>query len=695
MALSLFRGVLLSLVGLLFSVVVYPKGNIEVFSSPSPLWVEHPDGRRVNYSENFYSTVITQLAARGKTTPVEGRGSTVMGSLTILPNTVTFTTGTRGNRDQYGIDGFGRILEAESELDLSQNEFSIPIEDSESKHPFYASFKERGSSLTGSHSGLDLGDGFSLDVLFAFMNIKYTRFRASVGLELQMQHATLPIRKTIAIQSTKKGTFFDFSAGYFRYQGGLQVSRNNAMERSIEKAIEQSVSTIEDRFSEWPWVARIVSFNDPFVFVELSGSGDESIGKVFQTLDGRIALRVIAAPVDSIARATWIRAPNDTSNTQGALFTENHPLTIQYASTLAIQQNSLKSASQAQSDLETLDLEGQSLNLDRLSDRILGEKTTSRFVAALKSIAGFVLLPYRIWRFKHTDQAFKSHADSANRKVPGSRASWMQKNKRTENDLSETDSKITVALLDTGIDYNHPILFDFIDRTHLFWDFSSGDSNPYDDAWRGTVMAASVLDRTAHATLLPIKVFNPWGQTRTRILYQGIVHALKSGAKILVAGWASDRESILSEPISSLLDQYDAILVTTAGNRAANVDRVSYFPTSIENPGVVVTTALTSDLGIYRKSKEGTGYGPNTVDVGVRLPKKWISPLPRGNASKIKDLPDRSAAFVAGAIAERWSVHPTMGRSDVLNDFMKLDTERHNDVRSWVIDGRVLREPSL
>ena len=65
---------------------------------------------------------------------------------------------------------------------------------------------------------------------------------------------------------------------------------------------------------------------------------------------------------------------------------------------------------------------------------------------------------------------------------------------------------INVAVLDTGIDYNHTFLKNRVDAS-MGWDFYNNDNNPMDDNNHGTHVAGIIADNTNAKRILPTALF--------------------------------------------------------------------------------------------------------------------------------------------------------------------------------------------
>lgn len=102
------------------------------------------------------------------------------------------------------------------------------------------------------------------------------------------------------------------------------------------------------------------------------------------------------------------------------------------------------------------------------------------------------------------------------------------------------NSSLLVAVVDTGVDYNHPDLSS--NYAPLGYDWVNNDSDPSDDNGHGTHCAgiiAAVLNNSvgiagiAQVRIMAEKVLNSWGYGYWDWVAQGIIHAVDQGAKII------------------------------------------------------------------------------------------------------------------------------------------------------------------
>lgn len=139
------------------------------------------------------------------------------------------------------------------------------------------------------------------------------------------------------------------------------------------------------------------------------------------------------------------------------------------------------------------------------------------------------------------------------------------------------NSSVLVAVIDTGVDWNHTDLA--ANYVALGYDWVNNDTDPMDDHGHGThcagIIAASVNNSIGVAGLAQVKVmaekgFNQNGEGYADDLAKAIVHAVDQGANILSNSWGSYEDSTLIYNAVKYAYEKDVLIVAAAGNSAWN-----------------------------------------------------------------------------------------------------------------------------
>ena len=130
------------------------------------------------------------------------------------------------------------------------------------------------------------------------------------------------------------------------------------------------------------------------------------------------------------------------------------------------------------------------------------------------------------------------------------------------------DQSVTVAVLDSGVDFTHPYLSGRL--LNNGFDYVESDEDPSDDYGHGTSVAGIIVDCTQglNVNILPIKVLDYSGEGNNESIAEGIDYAIEQGADVINLS-LSITENILAEPVDEAIDdavEAGIIVVAAAGN---------------------------------------------------------------------------------------------------------------------------------
>lgn len=224
--------------------------------------------------------------------------------------------------------------------------------------------------------------------------------------------------------------------------------------------------------------------------------------------------------------------------------------------------------------------------------------------------------------------------------------------------------KVIVAVIDTGVDYNHPDL-----RANMWskngrygYDFCDNDNDPMDDESHGTHCAGTiaavgnngvgVVGVCWKAQIMAMRFMGADGSGSTSDAVKCIDWAVANGAHILSNSWAGpDTSRELAEAVTRA-EQKGVLFIAAAGNSVGNGnnnDAIPYYPASLPNANIISVAAV--DVNGARGSF--SHYGPRSVDIGA--PGVGIvSTVLNGQYAKL-DGTSMAAPHVAGAAALVWS----------------------------------------
>ena len=142
------------------------------------------------------------------------------------------------------------------------------------------------------------------------------------------------------------------------------------------------------------------------------------------------------------------------------------------------------------------------------------------------------------------------------------------------------DTYVMVAVIDTGIDLQHPMFANSLVPQDLWRDYVDNDNTPQDEisgtsGGHGTAVAGIILQIAPEASILPIRVLGPDGLGDMDHVVLAIHHAIKSGADIINISLGSDE---LSHTMKRIL-QYakdEGVYVVAAGGNTGEEDNILY-----------------------------------------------------------------------------------------------------------------------
>lgn len=180
---------------------------------------------------------------------------------------------------------------------------------------------------------------------------------------------------------------------------------------------------------------------------------------------------------------------------------------------------------------------------------------------------------------------------------------------------------ITIAVVDTGVDLEHP---DLAGSLVAGYDFVNQDSVPDDDYGHGTHVAgiAAALPNNGGITgvaggakIMPVKVLNSNGEGTTVDIVNGILFAANNGARIINLSFGSAIPSMLEEEAIQYAVGKGIVVVAAVGNGGA--DSV-YYPAAYTD--VIGVGAVDWNGGAFVKPDfSNSGNGVDLVAPGVDI----------------------------------------------------------------------------
>jgi subtilisin family serine protease/fibronectin type 3 domain-containing protein len=237
-------------------------------------------------------------------------------------------------------------------------------------------------------------------------------------------------------------------------------------------------------------------------------------------------------------------------------------------------------------------------------------------------------------------------------------------------DKTTGSDSVVVAVIDTGVDYNHPDLKDNIYKDAngnvIGHDFVNNDTDPMDDDGHGTHCSGTIGGRGNNAVgvvgvchrvkIMPIKFLDENGDGSYGDAIEAIDWAREHGAKIMSNSWSGGGDvPLLKEAVQRASDA-GILFLAAAGNEARNTDSNSAIPAnySVDIPAVISVAATDHTDTIA----DFSNYGATTVNLaapGVDI----VSTLPNNTYGAYSGT-SMATPHVAGAAALLMAAKPTL-----------------------------------
>jgi subtilisin family serine protease len=202
---------------------------------------------------------------------------------------------------------------------------------------------------------------------------------------------------------------------------------------------------------------------------------------------------------------------------------------------------------------------------------------------------------------------------------------------------------VKVAVIDTGIDFYHPLLSGRI--TGPYYDFAANDSNPTDEltgpgGGHGTFVAGLIALSAPDARVMPLRAFGGDGRGTSFNIAKAIRHAANNGAHVINMSFGLLDEDELIEDAMEYARTRNVFMVASAGN--ANLEQVNY-PAASDLAMAVTSTNAWNDA-----KAPFANYG---ISVDVAAPGVSVYSAFPGNRWAWWDGTSFSTALVSGEAA--------------------------------------------
>lgn len=229
--------------------------------------------------------------------------------------------------------------------------------------------------------------------------------------------------------------------------------------------------------------------------------------------------------------------------------------------------------------------------------------------------------------------------------------------------VTEGDRRVVVALIDSGIDYNHPDLIDNIWTNKLEagavhgYNFVANNNDPMDDLGHGTHCAGiigavhgngiGIAGVMGKVSLMALKFVDSTGTGKEENAIRAIDYAIKMKADVISASWASEQASNALKDAIQRANAAGILFVAAAGNDTVfprDNDFTSQFPANYNLPNLISVASIDSDDRLSYYSHFGR------TSVWIAAPGRDILSTLPGNKFGLLSGTSMATPMVTGAI---------------------------------------------
>ena len=178
-------------------------------------------------------------------------------------------------------------------------------------------------------------------------------------------------------------------------------------------------------------------------------------------------------------------------------------------------------------------------------------------------------------------------------------AGFTQLEKYNEDNSITYSEKITVAVLDTGVEDTHEFLQGRVEPTEYNFSSSGNENSSLDDDGHGTHVAGIIVDNTPENVIIrPYKVLNNEGKGTTLGALLGVEQAIADNVDIInMSLSAKGYDEALHNAVRDAYQKNIPVVVSSGNDGVTNLNVIQYSPASFEECITVGTSGEKS--GIY------------------------------------------------------------------------------------------------
>lgn len=175
----------------------------------------------------------------------------------------------------------------------------------------------------------------------------------------------------------------------------------------------------------------------------------------------------------------------------------------------------------------------------------------------------------------------------------------------------------TVAVVDTGIDLDHPYLKDRILSSG--YNFINSSSTPEDDNGHGTHVSGTIVDCTnnLNVKIMPIKALDATGRGFSEVIALSIEYAVNNGADVINLSIGGSKNVLIDDAVNTAVNK-GVVVCAAAGNGDESGKPIDTALTSpANNTNAIVVGAINNNGKIASFSNYGSSV--DVVAPGVKV----------------------------------------------------------------------------
>ena len=286
---------------------------------------------------------------------------------------------------------------------------------------------------------------------------------------------------------------------------------------------------------------------------------------------------------------------------------------------------------------------------------------------------------------------------------------------------SATREEVIVAVVDTGVDFNHEDLVSnmWVNKNEIPNNGLDDDNNGYIDDIHGINTlerdqdqnpTVDIMDKNGHGThvagtiaatqnnnigiagiaknakIMGIRTVPGYGDEKDVDIIEAFIYAAENGAKIINCSFGKSHNeggNAVKDAITYIGEKYGVLVVVAAGNSRDNIEDDLIYPASFDNNNLFV---ITSTSGSGRLSYF-SNYGSNSVDLAA--PGSNIYSLAPSNSYTSMSGTSMASPVSAGIAAELLSQHPSLSAIEVKEILMQTITPSKYVKNKAQAEGRI------